>query len=411
MEIVSKSLLVACFCIPGVSFIGYNFAAGNSNIATDMKKTHCFLNTAVLLATGTLMLLPSSGCSGEAEKQLPMEYAFMKVRPSDVETVEKFPAAIRGRQDVDVYPQISGKLVAVDVNEGQHVRKGQTLFVIDQVPYKAALQTAEANLRSAEAEVASARLDYEGKKALFDEKVIARFELQKSENALMIARAAQAQAAARVTDARNNLSYTTITSPCDGVVGTIPFRAGCLVGPDMSSPLTVVSDNSEMYVYFSMPEDRVTELVRAYGSSEKVLQSMPPVSLYLNDGSAYETEGRVAAISGVLEKNTGTASLRAVFNNPDGLLRSGGAGSVGLKKNRKGVIRIPQSATYELQDKVYACRFADGKVHTVQLKVEAVKESNSYVVLSGLKPGDVIITEGVGNLQDGEAVKLKDNKK
>lgn len=357
------------------------------------------------------MLLLLSSCSSETTQQPQTEYESMTVALSDVETVEKFPATIRGRQDVDVYPQVSGKLTSVNISEGQRVRKGQTLFVIDQIPYKAALQTAEANLSSSKAEVASALLNYDGKKELFNEKVISAFELKKAENALMIAKAAQAQAAAQVTDARNNLSYTVVTSPCDGVVGTIPFRAGYLVGPNLSSPLTTISDNSEMYVYFSMPENRLIELIRTYGSAEKVLETMPSVNLFINDGSVYEIEGHIESISGVLDKVTGATSVRAVFKNPSGLLHSGGAGNVGLVKKISGIIQIPQSATYELQDKVYAYRVTDGKAHAVQIKVNPVKENNSYIVLSGLNVGDVIVTEGVGNLQDNMEIKLKNNKR
>lgn len=348
-----------------------------------------------------------SGCKSEAEQLPPVEYGYMTVALSDVTTVEKFPATIRGRQDVDIYPQISGKITAVEVKEGQRVKKGQTLFVIDPVPYRAALQTAEANLSSAKAGVASARLDCDGKKELFDEKVISAFELQKARNALMVAEAAQAQAAAQVTDARNNLSYTVITSPCDGVVGSIPFRVGYLASPGMTTPLTTVSDNSDMYVYFSMPENRLIELVRAYGSVEKVLESMPAVSLYLNDGTLYDTDGYIESISGVLDNSTGAASFRAVFGNPSGLLHSGGAGNVGLVSGESGVIQIPQSATYELQDKVYACRVADGHVRAVMIDVEPVKESGTYIVRSGLDAGDVIVTEGVANLQDGAEIRLK----
>lgn len=339
------------------------------------------------------------------------EYQSMTVALSDAETVEKFPATIRGRQDVDIYPQVSGKLTSVDIREGQRVKRGQTLFVIDQVPYKAALQTAEANLASARAAVASARLNYEGKKELLGEKVISTFEFQKAENELMIAEAAEQQAAAQVTDARNNLSYTVIKSPCDGVVGTIPFREGYLVSPGLASPLTTVSDNSEMYVYFSMPENRMIELVRSYGSAENVVNSMPQVNLYLNDGSAYGKEGHIESISGVIDRSTGATSVRAVFVNPDGLLHSGGSGNVGLTSKSDGVIQIPQSATYELQDKVYAYRVVDGKANAVMITVKPVKETNSYIVVDGLDVGDVIVTEGVGTLRDGEEIKLKSGKK
>lgn len=374
-----------------------------------MRKTHFLSELLSLTATGAIMI-SLCGCSSETARLPETEYDSMSIALSDVETVEKFPASIRGRQDVDIYPQVSGKLTSVNVKEGERVKKGQTLFVIDQMPYKAALQGAEANLSSAKAEVASAQLDYEGKQELYAEKVISDFELNKSKNALLVAKAAQAQAEAQVTDARNNLSYTVISSPCDGVTGTIPFRTGYLVSPNLSSPLTTISDNSEMYVYFSMPENRMIELIRTYGSADKVIESMPTVNLYLNDGSIYETKGYIESISGVLDKSTGSTSVRAVFKNPSGILHSGGAGNVGMMKKGSGIIQIPQSATYELQDKVYAYRVKDGKTEAVRLEVKPVKETNSYIVTSGLATGDVIVTEGVGNLQDGMEIKLKNKK-
>lgn len=264
-----------------------------------------------------------------------------------------------------------------------------------------------ANLESAKAEVASARLNYDGKQELFAQKVISEFELKKSQNALLVAQAAMHQAEAQVTNARNDLSYTVISSPCNGVVGTLPYRAGHLVTPDMQTPLTTVSDNSEMYVYFSIPENRMIELIRRHGSNEAVLEAMPSVRLYLSDGSEYESEGHIESMSGVLDKSTGSVSLRAVFPNASGLLHSGGAGNIGLSAIHNNVIIIPQGATYELQDKVYACKVVNGKAHAVRLTVKPVSEKKQYLVLSGLMVGDVIITEGVGNLQDGTDVKLK----
>ena len=354
-----------------------------------------------------LMAVAISGCKKEAGEMPVTEYSSLEVKESSLETVDKFPATFRGRQDVEIIPQISGRIMSVDVKEGQRVRKGQTLFVIDQIPYKAALQTALANLESAKAEVASAELNYEGKQELFAQKVISDFELKKSHNALLVAQAAMHQAEAQVTNDRNDLSYTVISSPCDGVVGTLPYRAGYLVSPGMQSPLTTISDNSEMYVYFSMPENRMIELIRTHGSSEAVLMAMPAVRLYLNDGSEYGTEGHIESMSGVLDKTTGSVLLRAVFPNGSGLLHSGGAGNIGLTNRMDNVILIPQGATYELQDKVYAYKVTDGKANSVQLAVQPVAETKQYVVMSGLSSGDVIITEGVGNLQDGAEVKLK----
>lgn len=365
-----------------------------------MEKRQFFVLTVILA-------LLFSGCKKKAGEMPATEYPSLRVTESALETVDKYPATFRGRQDVEIIPQVSGKITSVNVKEGQRVKKGQTLFVIDQVPYKAALQTSLANLESAKAEVASAQLNYDGKQELFAQKVISDFELKKSRNALLVAEAAMHQAEAQVTNARNDLSYTVISSPCDGVVGILPYRAGYLVSPGMQTPLTTVSDNSEVYVYFSIPENRMIELIRQYGSTEAVLKSMPPVRLYLNDGSDYDAEGHIESISGVLDKTTGSASLRAVFPNASGLLHSGGAGNIGVTSKNDNVILIPQGATYELQDKVYAYKVIDGKAHAVQLKVKPVAEKKQHIVLSGLAVGDVIITEGVGNLQDGSDVKLK----
>lgn len=361
-----------------------------------------FLFCATLLAAVLLTSCKKVTVGQEEQK----EYSVMTVGKQDITTVNKYPATIRGRQDVEIYPQVTGRITKVCIYEGQHVSKGQPLFIIDQVPYRAALQTAQANLRSARAEVATARLTYEGKQQLYKSKVSSLFELQKAHNALNTAEAAVAQAQAQVTDARNNLSYTVVSSPCNGVTGTIPYRVGTLVSSTMTSPLTTVSDNSVMYVYFSIPENNMISLIRQYGSSDKVLASLPQVRLFLNDGSEYEQKGKVESISGVLDGETGAVSLRAAFANPKGLLHSGGAGNVGLE-SKGNDLTIPQGATYELQDKVYAYRYVGGKAVSTRITVTPVDEQKLYIVRSGLKAGDVIIKDGVALLHDGESVKVK----
>lgn len=343
-------------------------------------------------------------CGGRPAEERPTEYAVIEVTPSQVEATDRYPATIRGRQDVEIRPQVEGKITEVCVREGQCVSRGQTLFVIDQVPYKAALRTALANLSAAKAGVATARLNHDGKKELYDNKVVSLFDLQKSANALLTAEAQQEQAEAQVADARNNLSYTVVSSPADGVVGVIPYRAGTLVSSSSEQPLTTVSDNAEMYVYFSIPENSMISLIRRYGTVEKALASMPEVVLYLNDGSLYARRGRIESISGVLDAQTGSASLRAVFRNDEGLLHSGGAGSVGLVEKRDGVLAIPQSATYELQDKVFCYRLLHGKAVSTPIRVRALNEQKIYIVEEGLKAGDMIVAEGVGLLRDGMPV-------
>lgn len=335
----------------------------------------------------------------------------MTVEKTAVAYLDKYPATIRGCQDVEIYPQVSGRITKVCVTEGQRVRQGQVLFVIDQVPYRAALQTATANEHAAKAAVAIARLNYEGKKELYSKRVTSEFEVKKAENALLSAQAAQEQAQAQVTDARNNLSYTSVSSPCDGIVGTLPYRAGALVSASISSPLTTVSDNKEMWVYFSIPENQMIAWIRKHGSADNAVKALPEACLYLNDGSAYQHTGRVENISGVLDSQTGSISLKAVFPNPEGLLHSGGAGNVALKSDRKGVIAIPQSVTYELQDKVYVYKLLHGKAVATRVEVKAVSEQRMYIVEKGLEPGDIIIAEGVSMLKDGMPVKTKTTRK
>ena len=227
-----------------------------------------------------------------------------------------------------------------------------------------------------------------GKRQLCDEKVISQFELSTAENALLTAQAQQAQAEAQELNARNDLSYCTVTSPADGVVGTIPYRVGALVSSASASPLTTVSDNSVMYVYFSLPENRMLSLIRKYGSVEETLKRMPPVGLRLNDGTQYDAEGRVESISGVIDAQTGAVSFRAAFPNPSGLLHSGGAGNVLITERTDSALTIPQSATYELQDKVFAYRVEHGKAKATRLEVTPLNEEKLYIVRSGLSAGE-----------------------
>ncbi|WP_300799093.1 efflux RND transporter periplasmic adaptor subunit [uncultured Alistipes sp.] len=334
----------------------------------------------------------------------PGEYAVTTIATTDREIPSNYSASIRGRQDIEIYPQVSGTIFQLCVTEGQRVSNGQTLFIIDQVPYKAALQTAEANVAAAEASVATAQLTYDSKKELYARKVVSLFDLSTAENNLLTAKAQLAQAEAQRVNAANNLSYTIVKSPANGVVGTLPYRVGALVSASIPQPLTTVSDNSEMYVYFSMTENQLLDLTRRYGSIEETLKNMPDVELQLNDGSLYDQTGRIESISGVIDTSTGSVQLRAAFPNKGGLLHSGGSGNIILTTNYKDCIAIPQAATFELQDKVYVYKLVDGKASSAPVQVASISNGTEYIVLSGLVPGDVIITEGVGLLREGTPV-------
>ncbi len=344
------------------------------------------------------------GCHQAPMQPQNSEYEVLTLAPTDRTIPVDYSATIRGRQDIAIYAQVAGKIAQVCVNEGQRVRRGQTLFIIDQVPYKAALQTAEANVAAAKAGVATAQLTYDSKKELFARKVVSQFDLSTAENNLLTAKAQFAQAEAQRVNAANNLSYTVVASPSNGVVGTLPYKVGALVGPSTPQPLTTVSDNSEMYVYFSMTENQLLALTRQYGSIAETLKSMPGVQLQLSDGSTYDQTGRVESISGVIDTSTGSVSLRAAFPNPNGLLHSGGAGNIILPSIYKDCIAVPQAATFELQNKVYVYKVVDGKASSAMIDVEKISNGREYIARAGLVPGDVIVAEGVGLLREGTPI-------
>ncbi len=332
----------------------------------------------------------------------------MVMEPTSRKLNSVYSASIRGKQDIDIRPKVSGYITDIYVKEGSVVKKGQTLFVIDQVPYEAELQTAIANVDVAQASVDAAELTTNSKERLFEQKIISDFELRMAQTALASERATLAQAKAKEINARNNLSYTLVKSPADGVLGTLPFRVGTLVSPSDGTPLTSVSDNSEMYVYFSMTESQVLSLTRRHGSLEQALQQMPSIELQLSDGTIYSEKGRIESISGIIDPTTGSVSIRSRFPNQKRLLLSGGSGNVILPHRQEGCLVIPQSATYEIQDKIYAYKLENGVAKSQIIGVFEISNGKEYVVESGLMQGDTIVVEGVGLLRDGMSVKIKD---
>ncbi len=337
----------------------------------------------------------------------PSQYAVMTVATTDLELPSNYSATIRGRQDIAIYPQVGGTIAQLCVAEGQQVAKDQTLFIIDQVPYKAALQTAEANVEAAKAGVATAQLTYDSRKELHAKNVVSKYDLSMAYNNLLTAKAQLAQAEANRVNAANNLSYTVVKAPTKGVVGTLPYRVGALVGPSIPQPLTTVSDNSQMYVYFSMSETRLLELTRKYGSIAQTLKNMPDVQLKLSDGSIYETSGRVESISGVISTSTGSVQLRAVFDNKGGLLHSGGSGAIILPTQYKDCIVIPQQAAFEIQDRAYIYKIIDGKATSFPITIEKINNGREYIVRSGLVAGDEIVAEGAAMLREGTPIVAK----
>ncbi|MGN0032274.1 MAG: efflux RND transporter periplasmic adaptor subunit [Candidatus Limimorpha sp.] len=332
------------------------------------------------------------------------EYRTMRVSLGDKRLTTSYSASIKGKQDVEIRPQVSGQITAVHVTEGEKVCEGQPLFTIDQVPYKAALETAKANVESAIAEVEAAELTAESKQALFAEEVISEYDLNTAMISLKNAKARLSQAKAQLTNAENNLSYTIIRSPSDGVVGTLPYKTGTLVSSSMTTPLSTVSDNSEMYVYFSLSETQILQMTEKNGSLENAIKAMPELELRLSTGNIYSHKGRIESISGVIDKTTGSVSVKAIFPNKERILLSGGSGSIIYPFELNDVIVIPQSATYELQDKKFVYKVINGISESTEISVYPVNDGSTYVVTSGLTVGDVIVSEGAGLLKNGTKI-------
>ena len=375
-----------------------------------LRTTITQLRQIALFAVG-VSLLTACGNNQSGMKLGDNEFAVLAVNSTTSDQTTSYPATIRGTQDIEVRPQVSGFIVKLCVDEGATVRKGQALFQIDPTQYAAAVGQAKAAVEMAKANVATLTLTEKNKKALFDQKIISDFEYQTAVNQLMSAKASLAQAEASLVSANQNLSFCTVTSPSNGVVGTFPYRIGSLVSPSVSQPLTTVSEINDVYVYFSMTEKELLRLTRAakvkkeQTALKEQLEKMPAVRLQLSDGTTYQSEGKIDAVSGVIDQSTGSVSMRAVFPNDKNILRSGGTGNIIFPYTMDGIIIIPQSATVEIQDKKFVFVLqADNSVKNTEIQISNLDDGKNYLVTNGLKSGDKIVIEGVQNLHDGQAI-------
>ena len=366
-----------------------------------MTKKNC---TIILLAAS---LLAVSCGEGKKQSQGSAQYQTMVVGSKDMTLSREYSARLTGRQIVEVRPQVSGCITRILTNEGEMVRKGQTLFIIDQVPFRAALEVAVAARKSAEARLATARMNYQNEQTLQQNNVVGGVSVETMRNALMEAEAALAQAKAQEVNARNNLSYTEVKSPVSGVASMIPWHVGSLVSSSISEPLVTVADDSEAYAYFSITENQVLDLVAQYGSIAEFISKAPAVKLRLSNGQEYGEAGRISAVSGTVDTQTGAVTLRATFPNSGHLLHNGGSATIVVPTHRTNCIVIPQEATYELQNRTFVYRVVDGKTKATAVTLFRQNNGKEYIVDDGLAVGDTIIAEGAGLLREGIVIGKK----
>ena len=361
----------------------------------------------ILLFAALAAMLASCGGGKQGKPDFgDNEYAVRTIEPQSSDIKTTYPATIQGMQDVEIRPKISGFITRLCVKEGQSVKAGQLLFVIDNVTYTAAVRQAKAAVNAARVQLSTARLTYNNSLKLFKNNVIGSYELQSAKNSMESAAAALAQAQASYVSAKQNLQFCYVTSPATGVIGDLPYRVGALVSASSQEPLTTVSNISTMQVYFSMTEKDMLDMTKTAGGLHAAIKDYPPVQLQLADGTIYAHPGHVATVSGVIDKTTGSVSMRADFPNPEHLLKSGGSGSIVVSHKSSNAIIIPQDAVAQVQDKMFVYVVgSDNKVKYTAVTVSPQNDGNNYVITSGLKIGDRIVTQGLQTLQDGMQIK------
>jgi membrane fusion protein (multidrug efflux system) len=361
------------------------------------------------LLASLLFLLQACGPEQPAAQQEAIqEYPVTTIESQEATINTEYPATIQGQQNIEIRPKVDGFVAQIFVDEGASVKKGQLLFKINAPQYEQEVRTAAAAIKNAEAEVNTAKMQVEKTLPLVKEGIVSDYELKSANFNLHAKEAALAQAKASLANARTNLGYTSISSPADGVVGSIPYKTGSLVSSSSAMPLTTVSNISHVFAYFSFNEKQFLDFTESFAgkSMNDKLKHFPAVTLLLANGAEYELKGRMESVGGLINTETGAVNLRAGFPNPEGQIRSGASATIRIPVKVKDAVLIPASATYEMQEKLMAVVVGkDGAVKVTEIEVLDLPSGQSYVVKKGLKAGDQVVTEGMGGLTDGTKIK------
>ena len=366
-------------------------------------KTKKLVTCAVAMAMATVGVI---SCGLDMPKETQSSFETMTVKKSDIELPYKFSARMKGQNDVTITPQVSGQLMKICVAEGQQVKKGQTLFIIDSRNAQLELEAAQANLQAALAQENSAKLEYESNKNLFEKKIVSSYMLSNSENSYKQAQASVAQAKSAVNRAKVNLGFCTITATVSGIIGEIPVRTGDQVSP--MTQLTMLSGNTTMYAEFSVTESIVETMVKEgvkANDVEKYITNLPPATFVMKNGTEYPHKGRVVSLTGVVNAETGSLTCKVSYPNPDGHLYSGIQGTIVMPFAEKSVIVVPQYAVVRLQDKAQVFKVkADSTATAIEVTTEDTGNGKDFIVTSGLNEGDQIVTTGANNVTEGQKV-------
>ncbi|MBW3522532.1 efflux RND transporter periplasmic adaptor subunit [Chryseobacterium sp. NKUCC03_KSP] len=365
----------------------------------------------LIILISSIILLQNCTKAAEGTNAAPPapELPVYTVTTSPATIYQEFPTALEGKNNVEIRSQVDGYLDKIYVEEGAYVRAGQALFKIDSRAYGEQMNMANANLQVANANIQKAKVEVDRLEPLVSAKVVSEVQLRTAKANYAAAVAAASQAKASVGGAKINVGFTTITAPVSGYIGRIPYKKGSLISRTDANPLTLLSDISEIYAYFSLSELDFIGFQKKYSGAtlNEKLKNMPMVDLVIADNSTYPEKGKMSIVDGQFDKTTGAISVRAVFPNANGALRTGNTGRIRMPQLMSNALIIPQESTFEIQDKTYVYVVGnDQKVTSKPITISG-KTENYYFISDGVKAGEKIVYVGLGSLKDGVSIKSK----
>lgn len=365
------------------------------------KTKHFHLALWALSAAVAFSACSTQADHGGMQQMPPQETDFVQVSSGHAPVESQYPGAIEGSVNVDIKAQVSGYLDAIYVKEGDYVSKGQSLFKIKGDVFNEQVNNSNAALKSALAAQANAGIELEKIRPLVEGKVVADIQLKAAQAAYEAATAQVEQARSALGSSRLNANFATIKAPVSGYIGRIPNRIGNLVTPADATPLTTLSEINTVFVYFSMNEaDFITYRKAGIGKGETI-------ELITADGSTYSHKGKLEIASGNIDRNTGSMSMKAIFPNPDKLLRSGGSGKVVIRRELDSVLTFPMAGVKDIQDKFFVFKLADSNKVAMAPITIAGRSGSNYLVKSGVEAGDKVAVNRIDVLQDGMVVAPK----
>jgi membrane fusion protein (multidrug efflux system) len=365
-----------------------------------------YLFVSAILIAAVVYFSSCNQAQGTQAAPPPQTLPVLPINTSAATTYLTYSATVEGKTNVDIRPQVSGYLDKIYVEEGAYVSAGEPLFKINDRPYDAQVHNSQANVEVAKANLEKTAIEVRRLQPLVENKVIADVQLKAAQAAYDAAKAQVAQAEAEGNNAGINLGYTLIKAPVNGYIGSIPFKIGALVGKGEAQPLTIVSEVKEVYAYFGMSENDFLKFNNEFPGKtiDEKIKGMPPVELQLADMSIYPHKGRIELMEGQFDRSIGAITFRATFPNAERLLRSGITGKVRIPQANTGLLPVPQTSTYEIQDRIFVFTVGDSnKVVGKQIHIVS-KTTDYYLVDKGVQAGDKIVFAGMDRLVDGAVI-------